>query len=218
VEKESEMMILSRVFDDLFKEEEQLKDVLQRNKVDIKDSYLLSLLNGNFLESSEYRADIFSFKYSGFVCALIAINRYESFNKQFTLDQQYYFKSLILKICEEVLNSITICSGILLDRGRIAIVINIDKKGEDLIKKELKENFEQIMKEIDMVMHNKISIGIGGYHTGYSGIKESYMEAIEVLKKELFLATEALISGKKITTKYMNIFIHQLKRNIFLIV
>ncbi|MGE5631802.1 MAG: cache domain-containing protein, partial [Caulobacteraceae bacterium] len=102
---ENEMSILSRAFDSLLRQEAKLFYILENNKANIKDACLISLLQGKPKEEFDNDFTGVDFTYSNYVCAVLSIDRYNNFISSYTEQQQEYMRMLILKVSEELLNS-----------------------------------------------------------------------------------------------------------------
>ncbi|TCL54229.1 AraC family transcriptional regulator [Hydrogenispora ethanolica] len=177
---ENEMTLIAKAFDTIIRQEDLLSDTLEKNKRNIRNNYLLSLLRDN--EDQDNAVELFgeTFPYPHFVCALIAIDKCEEFDCKYPKEQQYYMKEFIAKVAEEILPSAT---GLVLDRNKIVLIINAAKTGPQLLN-ELRESFGRIQQELTKVF-DSVSIAIGDCHEGKRGLKTSFNEAQETLKRKL---------------------------------
>lgn len=185
LENENEMTILSKAFETLKKHEESLFNALEKNRRNISENYLNHLLRGNC--SCEVDKDFLQvdFKYPYYNCAVMSIDKYCQFIKEFSSERQYYLKMLILNVAEEVINSTYTCRGANADKGEIALIINVDHLDSSKHQELLKACFAKIQKEITKVFDYTVSISIGSCHQGEAEIKTSYLEASEALKSKL---------------------------------
>lgn len=181
---ENELALLAKAFDTIIRQENELSNTLERNKRSIRDNYLLSLLRDD--EPEDNVMDLFgeTFSEPNFICALIAIDRYEEFIAKYPKEQQYYIKLLILKVSEEILNSNYHCTGLVLEREKVGLIINTALTDPGLSDR-LRESFGKIQEELTKVIDYSISIAIGGCHEGKRGLKASFYEAQETLKLKL---------------------------------
>jgi YesN/AraC family two-component response regulator len=181
---ENELALLAKAFDTIIRQEGLLSDTLEKNKRNIRDNYLLSLLRDN--EPEDDQMDLFeeTFPESHFVCALIAIDKYEEFIAKYPKEQQYYIKILIIKVSEAILNPKHHCTGLVLEREKIGLIIN-PAVIEPELTAELREGFRKIREELTKIFDYSISVAIGGCHEGKCGLKASFHEAQETLKLKL---------------------------------
>lgn len=189
---EDEMAILKKAF-------ESLSSEIEKNKKNLRESCLYNLLKGKYshevLGNNIFQKD---FQYPYFVCAVISIDKYESFLKQYAKnEQQYYFKMLILNIAEEIINSSYDCIGIDMDEGEIALIINVNIASTREVQDTLKIHFVKIQDEIRKILDYTISVGIGSCYSDNNQIKTSYMEAKEALKLKLIYGYGSIIPWQK---------------------
>jgi AraC-like DNA-binding protein len=181
---ESEMSILSKVYDSLLKEEARLFFLLE-HKDNIRDTYLMSLIKGKNEEDFDKELTGIDFTYPNYVCAIIVIDRHHLFEKGYSKEQQEYMRILILKVSEELINSVYECAGLVYDKKKIALVINFGETPEEVLKQSLKKLFVQIQDEMRKIFDNTISIGIGSWRESAAGIGDSLDEAQEALRYKL---------------------------------
>ena len=183
VNSENEMDILNKAFHSLKRRDETLLDTLNNNKRNIEESYLYNLLLGNTAcEANKNMMDT-DFRYAGFLCAILSIDRYEEFIRSYETEQRHYVKMLILQVAEQVLNAGYVCKGINMEKGNMVLIINgvSDKDYQ----KGLKESFLKIQGEIGKVFDCTISVGIGNFCENKLGIRTSYMHALEAIRFKL---------------------------------
>jgi AraC-like DNA-binding protein len=181
---ENEMTLIAKAFDNIIQQEVKLSDTLEKNKRNIRDNYLLSLLRDN--EPQDNATDLFAetFPHPHFVCTLIAIDKYEEFNSKYPKEQQYYMKVFISKVAEEILSPAYHCTSLVLEREKIGFIINVARI-EPHLSNGLRESFDKIQEELTKVFDDSISIAIGDCHEGKRGLKASFYEAQETLKLKL---------------------------------
>ena len=179
----NEMDVLSKAFNNLTGRDEKLLDTLKSNKRNLEDSYLYNLLLGNTsYEINNSIVDI-DFCYSGYVCAIISVDRYDEFIKLYEPEQQRYVEMLILQVAEEVFNTLYICRGINVKKGNMALIINGDFDRD--YQKRLREGLLNIRNEIGKAFDCTISAGIGSACGDRSGISDSYAQALEAVRFKL---------------------------------
>jgi AraC-like DNA-binding protein len=183
--KEDEMSVISKIFYTITKKEEQLFNILSKNKVNIKERYLQELLNGNLMEDVDSDITGIDFTMQYFFCIYVVIDKYNSITLKYSPEHQYYLKSVFLKVCEEILGTSYKCAGTIHEKERIVIIVNTDDKNSlddnRLIKSKLKVILEEVKKAID----NTVSFGIGSIYHGREGIMNSFAEASNAIKYKM---------------------------------
>lgn len=190
-ENKDEIDMLSNAFDVLIRNEDSMKEAIEKNKRSVTEWCIINLLNGG---SEEYDKNILEFDSNNFICAVISINKYVKFLSKYTKEERYYIKNLILNICEECLKGSFICFGVILEHEKLAMIINL--KEETVIKDSLDgvvKKFEVIGEQISKVLENNVTIGLGHFHKDLQGINQSYKEAMNSLKIRLVSGDKKII-------------------------
>lgn len=194
--EKNEVSILSKAFDTIIKQDNQLYSALEKSRTEIRDSYLMGLLSG----TNQYRdmdLNILKFKDKYYFCLVAAIDRYKDFSANFSEERQYYLKTLIVSIFEEVLNRDFICYGLQIENDRIAIIVNTPKPDYECNLKLLRKELSIIQQEILKVLDNTITISIGRVKENISGIRASFSEALDFLKLRLISGHGSVISYRE---------------------
>lgn len=179
---ESEESLLSKAFDTIIKQEDQLFNTLEKNKRNLRENYLLGLLKGKTINTDDQNDVGVEFPFQHFLCAIIAIDRFKDFTTNFSSEQQYYLKTVILNICEEVFGSSLQCSGLVMERDKIVLIINTGNSNFSYIFSIIKESFAIVQKEVSKVIDSTITVCIGNLYNDLPHIKTSYFEAQNSLK------------------------------------
>ena len=191
----NEMAVLSRVFDALAKQEDALSNALEKNRRELQDKYITDLLKGNTsqLTSFDKTSTGISFIYPYYVCAVIAIDRYELFNEKYSPDQQYYMKMMILKACDEITDPSFHVNGVLYEKNKIAVVINSEHYFHNNTDERLNSSLVMLQKEVAKVMNNSITIGVGRYCKDLNLLSTSFNEAQEALANRMVKGSGSII-------------------------
>lgn len=176
---ENEVTLLSKAFDSLIKQEDHLFNTIEKNTRHLRENYLLGLLKGRSSESDEHQ-DMFYNQY--FICAIISIDRFSEFAANFSSDQQYYLKTAILSISQDVISESIPCLGLVMEKDKIVLVINPDKSDYRNIIAVLKQCFGMIQKEISKVIDSSVTFSIGNIYNSLTDVKTSYFDAQNILK------------------------------------
>ncbi|MBU3170332.1 AraC family transcriptional regulator [Clostridium estertheticum] len=215
--KEDEMKLLSNAFSAMAREEDTMYGILENNKKDLKQGYILDLLKGNLQKyiNSENQVE-YDFFYENFICAIIAIDRFDEFLAKYSQEQQYYLKMLIINVCEGVINKTYANASVLFDVSKIAVIINMEVFSKDGTYKIVEELFKEVQGEILKVMDNTISVGIGECHSEKTGITLSYFEANEAIKRKILYGYGSVIKWKSSLRKdYKYFYPYNIEKHIF---
>lgn len=189
---EDELSVINRAFQILVKEDKALFDVLERNKRDVRDNYLKSLLYGNPLEEIDVSIIKDITINNNYICIVFSIDNYNNFTRMYN-DKQNYMKSFISQIIDEVLKGGYISTSLNLNRGEIATIINLLDDDVDGIQLKLKASIITIKEELSKILQSSITVGVGMSHQGLSGINGSYFEALTAIKQKLKLGYNNII-------------------------
>ncbi|PYG85842.1 AraC family transcriptional regulator [Ruminiclostridium sufflavum DSM 19573] len=189
---ENEVTILSRTFDAMIKEEDKLFRTIEKSRKNLRENYILSLLRGIPESENEYADNAKVFPYINFICCIITIDKYKDFIENFSYENQYYLKTAILNLSEEVLAVPFACHGIVMDGNKIVLIVNSD----DNISSEyssLCEYFHTIQKEAAKVIETTITVCLGNMYDDIQKIRNSYHEAQTLLKHKFISGYEKII-------------------------
>ena len=193
-----EMAILRKAF-------ESISNELEKNKMNIMQNYLNSLLKGKFIYQTDNFAHV-DFPYEYFICVSMSIDKYDDFTEKYEVVWQYYLKMIIISIAEQVFGSICKCTGINMDNGEMALILNLDDMPTDEIKNEILECFYKIQKETAKIFNYTISIGMGRCYKDIFEISTSYIEATQALKLKLIYGYGSVILWNKDLEKHKYYF------------
>lgn len=192
---ETEMMIISKAFNESAQQEKKMFDIMETSKRTIRDSALHNLLNGN--QNDEAEEELADFNLEKFFCIAVAIDDNCSFRKKYTEKEDFYMKTIIMKICEGILNDRFHCAGVL-DKDGIAIIINIDETDMVDLNHIVPALLEMISNEIAKVMDNSVSFAVGNVYNGKLQVKKSYFEALNALRYRLVKGPKMIVWWKEI--------------------
>ena len=181
----SEMAILSNVFDNMLKEEDRLFSILESNRNNNKNIYLLNLIQGKIDGGLSNELTGLDFIHDQYICAVILIDRFSEFVKAYSYGQRDYMRTLILRVSEQLIGSVYKCAGMIYEKQRIVLVINFEMRPADETEQSLKDIFSKLQEEISKVFEYTISVGIGNCQASPSGITETFDKAQEALKYRL---------------------------------
>lgn len=192
-DNENEMALLSRAFTTIARQEEDLLDILEKNKVSLREKYLNNLLKGDVESDDRETQNQLELPGKYFICSVLTIDNYEKFTSAYSKEQQHYMKILIMKVCEEVISISYKCLSLLNDTNKMIIIINTDMSEKVSIMEDLNRSYLKSQEEISKVFDNSVTIAIGGLHQGEEGIHASFIEALETLKRKLVCGNGKII-------------------------
>lgn len=185
LEAGDEMAILRKAF-------ESISNELEKNKMNIIQNYLNSLLKGRFMYQTDNFAHI-DFPYEYFICVAMSIDKYDEFTKKYEVKRQYYLKMIIISIAEQVFGPNCKCTGVNMDNEEMALILNLEEALTDEGLNQIRECFYKIQKETAKIFDYTISIGMGRCYKDIFEISTSYMEATQALKLKLIYGYESVI-------------------------
>lgn len=192
-EKGNEMAVLSRVFDSLAKQEDNMANTLEKERHALKNKYITDMLKGDIEESDIYEQFKGEFPYKNYICALIGIDRNDIFSEKYTHEQQYYIKLLVLKACDEVTSESFKVTGILYEKNKIAVIVNSEFSDPATIRTALISGFGKLQSEVAKVLSNSITVGIGGCSDNTGDIPDSFSQAQEAFKYRIVKGNGSII-------------------------
>lgn len=198
----NEIILLEKVFDTLVKQEENLFNELEKQKINVRENYLRRLLEGNLKNMESYGFLETKFSRSHFLCVVISIDRYVEFSQKYSEEQQYYMKALILKVSEEIFNISYTGAGLVINQRKIAIVINMNCIHAEEAFRQIEADVRKMQMETSKVLDFTVSVGIGNMYTDKQGVKKSFQEAEQALKLKLFSGDGSVIVWKEDLDKY----------------
>jgi AraC-like DNA-binding protein len=190
----NEFVILSRAFEEITKQEEQLFSAIEKNKQTMRDQALKGILSGKQQpELAELRLMNISLSGSRFVCVLLAIDRYERFRNAFASNHQSYLKSAILKMFCDAVQEPLESTGVILDGGRIALILSVHSIPMTQLRTDLQSIANSLQQEISQLMDITITVAHGNIHEGWTGIEASYKEAAAAARKRLLAGWNSIL-------------------------
>lgn len=203
--KENEMILLSKVFDNMLKQENQLFSTLEKNSKHIQENFLFDLLKGTAIVSYEEINARINFPYRYFLCAIVSIDKFKEFETNYSYEQQYYLKTMILNIFENILDSPLLCKGLVMEKDRIVLIINSDIPEYSEVTAIITRHFTNIRKEISNLTETSVSVSLGKINSNIEQIRESYLDAQDTLRYRFIIGHGNVICSEikqKACSKY----------------
>ncbi len=216
---DSEMNILSSAFDYMIKEEERMFSILESNRDNNRNAYLMNLLQGKSSEQWSFDFTGIDFDQSDYICAVIGIDKYKEFTNVYSKEQQDYMRTLILKVTEQLIGSTYKCVGIVYEKQKIVLIINLAPCPPGVAEPCIKDTFLKVQEELSKVLDNSISVGIGSIQDSLTGVSESFDKAQEALKCKLINGYGSINFWKEINSENSTYFYsYSIEKQIFSII
>lgn len=181
---ENDMALLSRAFNTIARQENDLLDILEKNKITIKESYLMNLLKGDLVEEVSKTDIAIKFSQGYYLSSILTIDKFKNFKEVYSKEQQHYMKMLIMQLCEEVVSDSYCCESILYDTNKVVLIVNFDNDKKIEVIKNLEKSYKKVQEELSKVFDNTVTISIGGCHAKELGVYTSFNEALEGMKQK----------------------------------
>lgn len=192
--KKGELVALSNAVNQLIKEDKQTHEQIKKSRSSVREAYLLSLLRGD--SQGTMQQEIFD--YNQFVCMVVSIDRYSDFEKNYSYEEQYYFKLIISKMIDEVVANYASGGVVIMECDKIAIIISHEEQtlnsGEGLTSR----IGSRIIKELKNIQDISVTLSVGNSYSGKENIRQSFMEATASLKYKILYGYGSIIHNNQI--------------------
>ncbi|WP_432663333.1 helix-turn-helix domain-containing protein [Wukongibacter baidiensis] len=197
-EKRNEIKILSNAISKMIKESNKLSNIFESQKESIKQSYVQEIIRGN---TTHYQ-NLFGNEMSHFTCMVLSIDKYKEFTEKYDYTEQNSLKRLILEIAEKTTSQYTPCSGSIMQRDRVVIVVASNLKENKSFEQMIDKITDAIKEQIALLNQFSISIGIGSTYKQAHMIRNSYLESVETLKYRILKGHSSIIHYKDLNDYY----------------
>jgi AraC-type DNA-binding domain-containing proteins len=131
-------------------------------------------------------------------CILLSIDRFDMFSAHYSYREQYYYKSLVVKVCNQVIALYTKGAGAIMESDKIALVVSAGSDAGDSFHQMLQTICNRIIDELSVIHDFTISIGVGGIYDNKDSVRKSYLEASKALKYRLLFGYNCVITYAEI--------------------
>ncbi|QJD82075.1 response regulator [Cohnella herbarum] len=166
---------------------------LKANEVMLKEGFLNSLIESEYLKNEEIRNRLADFGIANvsscFQVACIEIDLMDS--KWRNVSDRELWKFAVANILSETIHlngNHMVFNG---PEGRIICIYEPEEV--DYGSSRVKEGYEQLCILIKKYLKFAITIGLGTLHSSYSGIRASYLEALHALRYKFVIGTDRVI-------------------------
>lgn len=185
-EKGTDTELLTNAFNSLIKSESDLKKRIENNELTDKDQFLFNLLSREF--EITFIPDFLpiNMQYQS-ICMLI--DDYQRFTDDLNRDAQFYNKSLILQIFEQMKDAGSNFYGVVMHENMIGLIHackHLDEGNLDFVLKTLQA-------EISRAIFHTVSIGIGMPYTDLQYAHESFSQAKIAARRRFFIGKDSRI-------------------------
>lgn len=188
----NEVSVLSHAIEGLIRQETTLTSVLERQRREVRDARLLSLLEGNISEEAlEMAASQFPNAVSW--CLLVVIDQYASFRQVYSSEHRDSFKEAILRMFEELLGSSGVCVGVKLESEKMALVYNTTETSRDATLKLIGTVVERVREELSRILYHPVTVSVGDPAAAPDQLPTSFATARERLAEKLVRGNGSLL-------------------------
>lgn len=193
----NEVSVLTHAIEGLIRQETTLTSVLERQRREVRDARLLSLLEGNLSEEAlETAASQFPNAVSW--CLLVVIDQYASFHEVYSSEHRDSFKEAILRMFEELLGDGGVCCGVKLEAEKMALVYNTTETAAEVSLKVIGTAVGRVREELSRILYHPVTVSVGDPATAPDQLPTSFATARERLAEKLVSGNGALIlPGRK---------------------
>lgn len=193
---ESEMVLLSKAFNELSKQDDILNKRLESNKRSLEDAFLLALIKGEDLpDDTGLELEGFASDDKTYVCSVCAIDKYQSFESKYSKDEQYYCKMLFIGICQQFFNETLLCKGFIFNKNHIVIIMANGDEGSKLDMNFITEGFKKAQTELAKAFDISITVGLSLSVLGKGFIKDCFNDAENACRRRLIVGAGKIIKS-----------------------
>lgn len=194
----NELSYIHKAVDHLIKEDTRITELLKDNQETLEKNHILELIRGN----GETNVELLIEGQWHYCCLLLSIDQYKEFAERYSYKDQYTFKNVLLRLCEEELNQISKGVGVLLENDKIAIVaflpIQDKNKNHQLIQKICQRVLNKTNQEDSSF---SISVTYGDMYKDIYDIRPSFKEALQALTYRMSSGFGSIIPYATIPTQ-----------------
>ena len=178
--RNNELNIISDAIGELVSKSQKDSQIIEHGRRHLRESYVMSLVMGQMPDD----AQAYDFLEGSACCVLASIDRYEAFSAAYSYREQYYYKSLILNVCEKVIALKACGAGAALEKEKIAFIVSSRAPAQEF-ELALRDICEAIAAEMSAVRDFTISLGVGSIYENPEDMRRSFTEASAALKYRL---------------------------------
>ena len=193
----NEIDFLTRAFESIEREEEQLYLTLKEKEQDSKKQILNNLISGEIDVAAKKEEIEKIFPYKLFMVAIITVDNRKNYLEKLDSRNRSYQRYLLFDIIMKTFPSGYMVQSLRYDGGSIAVIINMEGFDQIQSPKQIQGIFKEIQQAAEPIFKSTISIGVSGVHTGYESIQDGIAEAIEAVNKKIFTGHKSILLWEK---------------------
>jgi YesN/AraC family two-component response regulator len=183
-ENEDEMQIILKAVNTIGREDYQGQDKINKKLI---ERSVIGILTDGYQDNENKEILDEYFRFGRFTCVVIEMDNYNDSSENYEEKQWQYIKKLMIGIAEELMGQKFRCIGSSLRKGEICLTINFDCGQDEDATEKIRAVTEQFRGEINKILDNDITIGIGTCRAELAGVSESFTEAQEAVRQKLKL-------------------------------
>ena len=180
--KKNELILIYDAVNKLINKERETEQIIKANRQKLLEAHIMRLIMGRISEESPEYLALNDYN----ACLLISIDRYREFSSKFTSKEQEQYKSVILNICNQVVNRYAKGYSAILQMDKIVTIISVNKEQLDEFNNISRSICDMILAEVDAIMDITISSALGCIYKGSENIHNSFIEAEKALDYRFF--------------------------------
>ena len=197
---ENELKRIQTAVSGIVEENRKIRDFLSNQEAGTQNRLAFDLIRGR-LENADL---LFPHSEKSIVCLLIGINNFREFSENYSYQQQYAIKKLILEFALKAAQNRTAAAGVIMQHEKIALLIQIPDESElsknfnaslDEFKKRIMEDILEASCVADEI---STSVSMGGIYEDLSSVRLSFLEAVEALNYRIGSSDENFIDFTKL--------------------
>jgi AraC-like DNA-binding protein len=194
--KNNELSIISDAINELINSNLKDRQIIENDRQHLRESYVMNLVMGQVTEN--FTCD---FLEKNTCCILVSIDRFDGFSASHSYREQYYYKSLILKVCDQVAALHVKGAGAIMEEDKIALLVSSRDTASEFLRT-INVVCDEIVSEISAIKDFTISLGVGGIYADMEDIRKSYVEAYMALKYRLVFGCGSLIQYSAVCNRH----------------
>lgn len=189
----------------LLKEREE--KIITRNSCDImREKLLNTLISGDYAntrEELEKQLEYLEIKLGAGLFAVGAIEIDDMYQRWEDNSEIALWKYAVSNILNELVEREEFCTVFNGPEGRILAILKLDNKDGSM--ENILPSFHKLCNYVNKYLKFTLTVGIGGVHRDFSGIRKSYLESRVALQNKLTIGNNKVIEYSVLESKYSNV-------------
>ena len=177
----NELALIYDAVNELVTKGRETEQIISMNRDKLMEAQIAGLVMGRISDHSEY-----AFLQDYNACLLISLDKYKELARNSTNEEQQEYKSIILNISNQIVNTYARGYSAVLQADKIVMIISLNKDQLDELDEISSSICNRLIDETSSVKNISISLALGGLYQGYANIRKSFIEAEETLNYRFF--------------------------------